>query len=124
MVFFITQLIPEKAISNKSRVVEYYADWLVSILAIMMYSAVLAIVYYLWEAEQKAEEKARAKATIERIETTLETVSSLQSRISNVKNVNDDLEKLLRASQEDNRLLHAKLSMLISDLKISKQSNK
>ena len=117
-------MIPEKAISNKSRVVEYYADWLVSILAIMMYSAVLAVVYYLWEAEQKAEEKARAKATTERIETTLETVSSLQSRFSNVKNVNDDLEKLLRASQEDNRLLHAKLSMLISDLKISKQSNK
>ena len=48
---------PLKAISNESRVVEYYADWLINILAIMMYSAVLAIVYYLWEEDQKADEK-------------------------------------------------------------------
>ena len=68
--------------------------------------------------------KARAKETSERIDTTLESVSGLESRLSRVKNTNDDLEKLLRASQEDNRLLHANLSRLITDLKMTKQSNK
>ena len=68
--------------------------------------------------------KARAKETTERIETTLETLTSLESRLRRVKSTNDDLEKLLYASQEDNRLLHANLSRLITDLKMTKQSNK
>ena len=68
--------------------------------------------------------KARAKETTERIETTLETLTSLESRLGRVKSTNDDLEKLLYASQEDNRLLHANLSGLITDLKMTKQSNK
>jgi len=89
-----------------------------------MYVAVLLFVYYLWEADAKEEEKARAKETTERIETTLETLTSLESRLGRVKSTNDDLEKLLYASQEDNRLLHANLSRLITDLKMTKQSNK
>ena len=68
--------------------------------------------------------KARAKGTTERIDTTLETITNLESRLGHVKSTNDDLEKLLRASQDDNRLLHANLSRLISDLKMTKQSNK
>ena len=77
--------------------------------------------YNIWLNELK---KARAKETSERIETTLESVSRLESRLCRVKNTNDDLEKLLRASQEDNWLLHANLSRLITDLKMTKQSNK
>jgi len=46
-----------KAISNKSRVVEYYADFLIYSLSIPMYVAVLLFVYYLWEADAKEEEK-------------------------------------------------------------------
>ena len=48
---------PGKAISNKSRVVEYYADFLIYSLSIPMYVAVLLFVYYLWEADAKEEEK-------------------------------------------------------------------
>ena len=48
---------PGKAISNKNRVVEYYADFLIYSLSIPMYVAVLLFVYYLWEADAKEEEK-------------------------------------------------------------------
>ena len=120
-------MIPKKAISNKSRVVEYYADFLIYSLSIPMYVAVLLFVYYLWEADAKEEEKgpslnkifeffiglhrccqhacqqqhrshymilpkkiifidfllnsstARAKPATERIDTTLETISNLES---------------------------------------------
>ena len=48
---------PGKAISNESRVVEYYADFLIYSLSIPMYVAVLLFVYFLWEADAKEEEK-------------------------------------------------------------------
>ena len=54
----------------------------------------------------------------------VEIISNLESRLGHVKSTNNDLEKFLHASQDDNRLLHANLSRLISDLEMTKQSNK
>ena len=95
------------------------------ILAIIRIGAIgIWIIRSFWPFSYLNSEKARAKETTERIDTTLETLTSLESRLGRVKSTNDDLEKLLYASQEDNRLLHANLSRLITDLKMTKQSNK
>ena len=48
---------PQKAISNKIRVVEYYADFLIYSLSIPMYVAVLLFVYYLWGSRCKGGRK-------------------------------------------------------------------